>query len=156
MSLLLWRSCRVPGVGKCLQLLIVTLWTRTSTDIKTVFIFAPEICGRFGKLHSCCLSAGCWRMASTQAFGTPPNWIALVGTEGCWSLWKCKSRAGSKAVSASWCKFSWNVEHMIFDFVAMDVVRQEHQSLFARGRIALVGLFIQDTTELAAFVHDCC
>ena len=32
-----------------------------------------------------------------------------------------------------------DVEHMIFDYcVAMDVERQKHQSLFARGRVALV------------------
>ena len=49
-----------------------------------------------------------------------------------------------------------DVEHMIFDCVAMDVERQKHQSLFARGRVALVDFFIQDPTELAAFVHDCC
>ena len=45
---------------------------------------------------------------------------------------------------------------MIFDCVAMDAERQKHQSLFARGRVALVDYFIQDPTELAAFVHDCC
>ena len=49
-----------------------------------------------------------------------------------------------------------DVEHMIFDCVAMEVERQKHQSLFARGRVALVDFFIQDPTELAAFVHDCC
>ena len=58
---------------------------------------------RFGKLHSSCLSAGCWRMAAAQAFGTTPNWIALVGS-GDGSLWECKSRAGSKT---AWCKSSW-------------------------------------------------
>ena len=36
------------------------------------------------------------------------------------------------------------------------LIRQKHQSLFARGRVALVDFFIQDPTELAAFVHDCC
>ena len=45
---------------------------------------------------------------------------------------------------------------MIFDCVAMDAERQKHQSLFARRRVALVDFFIQDPTELAAFVHDCC
>ena len=49
-----------------------------------------------------------------------------------------------------------DVEHMIFDCVAMDVERQKHQSLFVRGRVALVDFFIQDPPELAAFVHDCC
>ena len=49
-----------------------------------------------------------------------------------------------------------DVEHMIFDCVAMDVERQKHRSLFARGRVALVDFFIQDPTELATFVHDCC
>ena len=49
-----------------------------------------------------------------------------------------------------------NVEHMIFDCVAMDAEPQKHQSLFARGRVALVDFFIQDPTELAAFVHNCC
>ena len=49
-----------------------------------------------------------------------------------------------------------DVEHMIFDCVAMDAERQKHQSLFARGRVALVDFYIQDPTELAAFVHDCC
>ena len=39
----------------------------------------------------------------------------------------------------------------------MDVERQKNQSLFARGRVALVDFFIiQDTTELAACVLDCC
>ena len=45
---------------------------------------------------------------------------------------------------------------MIFDCVAIVVERQKHQSLFARGRVALVDFFNQDPTELAAFVHDCC
>ena len=49
-----------------------------------------------------------------------------------------------------------DVELMIFDCVVMYVERQKHQSLFARGRVALVDFFIQDPTELAAFVHDCC
>ena len=34
-----------------------------------------------------------------------------------------------------------DVEHMIFDCVAMVVERQKHQSLFARGRVALVDFF---------------
>ena len=37
----------------------------------------------------------------------------------------------------------------------MDAEWQKHQSLFARGRVALVDFFIQDPTELAAFVHNC-
>ena len=41
-------------------------------------------------------------------------------------------------------QFEWYVE------------RQKHQSLFARGRFTLVDFFIEDPTELAAFVHDCC
>ena len=48
-----------------------------------------------------------------------------------------------------------DVEHMIFGFVAMDVERQKPQPLFSHGRVAVVD-FIQDPTELAAFVHDCC
>ena len=37
-----------------------------------------------------------------------------------------------------------DVEHMIFDCVAMDVERQKHQSLSARGRVALIDFLIQD------------
>ena len=48
-----------------------------------------------------------------------------------------------------------DVEHMIFDCVAMDVEWQKHQSLFVRGRIAFINICIQNFTELAAFVHDC-
>ena len=90
MSMLLWKSCRVATLQ----------WWQDAA------ILAPEIWGRFGKLHSSCPSAGCWRMASAQAFGTTLNWFALVGC-GDGSLWECKSRAGSKTVSALWCKFSW-------------------------------------------------
>jgi len=49
-----------------------------------------------------------------------------------------------------------DVEHMIFDCVAMATERQKHQSLFTRGRVALVDSIIQDATELAAIVHNCC
>ena len=53
----------------------------------------------------------------------------------------------------------YDVEHIIFDCVAMDVERQKHQSLFARGQVALVDIIIiiiMDPTESASFVHDCC
>ena len=43
-----------------------------------------------------------------------------------------------------------DVERMIFDCVAMDVEQQKHQSLFARGRVALIDISIQDPTEFAA------
>ena len=36
------------------------------------------------------------------------------------------------------------------------VERQKNQSFFARGQVASVDFFIQDPTELAAFVHDWC
>ena len=49
-----------------------------------------------------------------------------------------------------------NVEHMIFDCAALEDERQKHQSLFSQGRVPLVDFFVQDPSELAAFVHGCC
>ena len=48
-----------------------------------------------------------------------------------------------------------DVEHMIFDCLAMGVERQKHQFFFACGQLALADFVIQDPTEMAAFVHDC-
>lgn len=39
------------------------------------------------------------------------------------------------------------------DCVAIDIERQKHQSLFVRGRLAVEASFIQDSTELVAFLH---
>ena len=44
-----------------------------------------------------------------------------------------------------------DVEHMIFECVAMVAERQKHQSLFARGRVALVDYFIQDPNRIGCF-----
>ena len=51
-----------------------------------------------------------------------------------------------------------DVDYMIFDCVAiaMDVEQQKHQSLFARGRVALVDFLIQDPADFAVSMHDCC
>ena len=48
-----------------------------------------------------------------------------------------------------------DVEHMIFDSSSLEAERQNHQSLFARGRVDLADFFEQDPIELAVFVHSC-
>ena len=75
---------------------------------------------------------------------TGSHWLIGSGDDG--SLWECQHYDANSVD---------DVEHMIFDCVAMDVEWQKHHSLFARGRIAFVNICIQDFTELAAFVHDC-
>ena len=63
--------------------------------------------GQLTKSGSWQSSAHAWiYSASAQAFCTTSNWIALVGN-GDGLLWECKSRAGSKTVSALWCRSSW-------------------------------------------------
>ena len=85
-------------------------------------------------------------MASAQAFSTSLDRIGWSSGDG--SLWlQSKARRLRDSVSAL-----MQIQHC----VAMDVERQKHQSLFARGRLALVKFCIQDPTELAPFVRDCC
>ena len=48
-----------------------------------------------------------------------------------------------------------DVEHMI-DCDAMDVERQKHHFLFARGQVALVDIFHPGPNRIGCFVHDCC
>ena len=52
----------------------------------------------------------------------------------------CQQRCDANSVD--------DVAYMIGDYVAMDILRQKHQSLFARGRVALVDFFIQDQQNL--------
>ena len=59
-------------------------------------------------------------MASVQAFGTTSSWVALVGS-GDGSLWECKSKAGSKTVSALYANPVDDVEHMIIDCVEWQI-----------------------------------
>ena len=76
-------------------------------------------------------------MASAQAFGTTSNWIALVGS-GDESLWECKIERAQRLCQRCDANTVDDVEHMIYDCVAMDAERHKHQSLCARGRVALV------------------
>ena len=75
-------------------------------------------------------------MASAQTFGRTSNWIALVGS-GDGLLWEFKRRAGSKTVCCDADSVD-DVEHIIFDCIAMNVERQKHQSQLKRGQVALI------------------
>ena len=61
-------------------------WTNTSflSEVKlrsiTSFLFRQAHFVRFYIYYTHIYYTGCWRMASAQAFGTPSNWIALVGS----------------------------------------------------------------------------
>ena len=80
-------------------------------------------------------AVGGWRQSKHLAqLRTGSHWLAVeTGRYGNASVERAQrlcQRCDANSVD--------DVEHMIFDCVAMDAERQKHQSLFARGRVALV------------------
>ena len=92
-------------------------------------------------------------MEAAQASGATltPNWFALAGS-GNRSLWSGKGGAAAKVVPALRRELRTDdVEHMIFDCSSLEVNRQKHQALFARGSVDLADFFEQDPIELLLF-----
>ena len=146
MLVLLWKSCRVASylesVNAC-----------SGVKVQQYLHLRPEVDSASYTPAAYLQAAGGWRQRKhlTQLRTGSHRLAVETGHYG-----NARVERAQRLCQRCDANSVVNIQHMIFDCVAMNVERQKQQSLFARGRVAFVDFFIQDPTELAAFVHDSC